>query len=407
MVGPIGTAGSQFLLSLLLLRMMDPGEFGRFSFLMILTQLSWGISSALFGAPLSSLLSQGTAEERDAIDRQLFSASLIGAALCALLFIGICLALGTSVGTALLFAAYAGLALQRWFGRAHAYLAGQQLAVTRSDIVYSLAILAAPLAIVALPFNPLFTTSAMLLIAIILSIAALRPRELLARIGGVSFAHAWGYRAVWHSHGRWALFGVMTTEATANGHAYLVALIAGPAQFAPVAASALLIRPLTIGLNALSEYERPRLAHIIAAGDIGKVDRAILTFRLLLAAIWVGTAILAAGLMIFAPRLIFPPAYDTRFLAIGGILWLIVGIARLLRMPDSVLLQAAGRFRSLAMASLFSAIASLVAVTLLVLAYGPLWSILGILLGEMLFALSTWRRARAWAQERTDRQCPA
>ncbi|KAK0339369.1 hypothetical protein LTR94_034809, partial [Friedmanniomyces endolithicus] len=55
---------------------------------------------------------------------------------------------------------------------------------------------------------------------------------------------AWrGYLTIWRDHARWALFGVATTEATANAHAYCVTALMGPDAFAPIAAGALAIRP--------------------------------------------------------------------------------------------------------------------------------------------------------------------
>lgn len=402
MVGPIGTAGSQFLLSVLLMHEMDQAAFGRFSFLLILTQLSWGIWSALFCAPLSSILARGEPEEQRRAEHQLFSANLIGAGAVALLFVGICRAMQVEWITAFIFAGYAGLALLRWFGRAHAYATGHQLSVTRSDSIYALAVLASPFAVRFSPVDPLLTTSAMLLIAVLAGMVTLRPRSFRNGVRAFTPDAARRYGAIWHSHGKWALLGVATTEATANGHAYLVTLLCGPAQFAPIAASALLIRPLTIGTNALAEYERPRLARIIGDDDLGRARNGVRFFRLMLGAVWAATALTAAALMAFAPRLIFPPRYDTGFLATAGVLWMIVGIARLLRTPDNVLLQAAGAFRPLAMASAVSAGVSLVAAGALILLSGPLWSIAGIFAGEMVFAAMTLRQSRRWLSVRAD-----
>uniref|UniRef100_UPI0025908C38 hypothetical protein n=1 Tax=uncultured Sphingomonas sp. TaxID=158754 RepID=UPI0025908C38 len=55
LAGPVGGAAGQFLLSLLLVRQLDPAGFGRFSFLMVAIQLAWGVWGALFCAPLPTL----------------------------------------------------------------------------------------------------------------------------------------------------------------------------------------------------------------------------------------------------------------------------------------------------------------------------------------------------------------
>ena len=54
-IGPVGAAVSQFALSLVLLRFVDPATFGTFSFLLTASQFSLGISSALFGAVFGAL----------------------------------------------------------------------------------------------------------------------------------------------------------------------------------------------------------------------------------------------------------------------------------------------------------------------------------------------------------------
>jgi putative peptidoglycan lipid II flippase len=59
MVGPVGSAGAQFALSLVLLRRLDPEVFGGFSFLLVTCQLSWGVWGALFCAPLPAILAAG------------------------------------------------------------------------------------------------------------------------------------------------------------------------------------------------------------------------------------------------------------------------------------------------------------------------------------------------------------
>jgi len=69
-------------------------------------------------------------------------------------------------------------------------------------------------------------------------------------------------------------------------------------------------------------------------------------------------------------------------------MWMVIGFVRMVRAPDSALLQASGRLRPLAMASIMSAGISVIGVLALLLTAGPLWSILGLLAGETIYA---WR----------------
>ena len=51
-VGPIGGAGAQFVLALVLLARLPAAGFGCFAFLMVVAQLGLGVWGALFAAPL-------------------------------------------------------------------------------------------------------------------------------------------------------------------------------------------------------------------------------------------------------------------------------------------------------------------------------------------------------------------
>ena len=94
LIGPVGSAGAQFVLTLVLLRVSDQAAFGRFSFLLIASQLSWGVCSALFCAPLPLLIASGEPQGRERFRRCLLAASLIGACLA----FGVFVLLGLGVG---------------------------------------------------------------------------------------------------------------------------------------------------------------------------------------------------------------------------------------------------------------------------------------------------------------------
>jgi putative peptidoglycan lipid II flippase len=74
---------------------------------------------------------------------------------------------------------------------------------------------------------------------------------------------------------------------------------------------------------------------------------------------------------------------------------------RAVRTPESVLLQAAREFKSLARTSLWSSAVSLIATLVLLLTLGPIASLGGILAGEGLMTANIvglsrrWRRAHA------------
>jgi O-antigen/teichoic acid export membrane protein len=396
MIGPVGSAAAQFALSLVLLKLVDSAAFGRFSFLMIASQLSWGVWSALFCAPLPILLATRQGEARDAVRRCLLTASLAGSILAFAIFVGIVLALGEGWPAALLFAGYAAVSLLRWFARSLAYAAATPLRTAASDIAYSIVVLAGTLLLWLDRTATMPLAGAVLLTGAAVGMLPFGRTYLRQQFGRLSAHDAARYGAIWREHSGWSLFGVVTTEATANAHAYLVTLILGPTQFAPVAASAIMIRPINVAMNALTEFERAQMARHIGARRIDLARHAVRFFRVMLLLAWIATGVAIVAILRLKPHLIFPARYDLDFLLAGTALWMAVSLIRLLRTPESALLQAAGAFRPLALASAWSAAVSIVAVLALLLAGGALWSIAGIGIGEILFAVAIWRRTRDW-----------
>lgn len=412
-LGPVGVAGSQFVLALLMLRQFTPLEFGALSFLLVAFQLSIGLWSALFCAPLPVLLAQAR-KEQSAVDaamaessgssgtepaedilRALFSVSALASVCLAFVFFGVAIWLDLEQATAWAFALYAGVGLLRWFGRAHAYATGTPLRTTFSDMVYSVVLLLGCGLLWWLPSISQSMPATIMLVAAALGLLPFGTGYLRRQFG---FPGGVGpYSHVWQKHARWSLVGVLSTEATVNAHSYIVTFVAGPTAFAPLAVSSLFIRPIGVLMSALTEFERPQMARLLAKGDIAVAWRSAQLFRLALLTGWIITAIAAYAVLTYVPHLLFSPAkYAPDMIATAVALWLAIILVRLLRVPDSVLLQAGGSFRPLAMASLVSCGVSLAAVAGALVAYGPLWSLGGVLAGETLFAFAIWYVLRRW-----------
>jgi hypothetical protein len=209
-----------------------------------------------------------------------------------------------------------------------------------------------------------------------------------------------GYGAIWQSQSRWSLLGVTTTEATANAHIYLLTLLADPATVAPVAASALLLRPINVIQNALIEYERPQIGRFLSAGAVNEVARSVRLFRAVLLIIWVGTVALAAAIMLLRPTLIFPASYDLITVRLGVALWAGVSLVILLQVPLNVLLQAGGEFRPLARASVVAAAVSVGGVLIAIALAAPIWTIAAIGLGWLASMAVVGRAARDFRRHR-------
>lgn len=395
-IGPVGTAGSQFILSLVLLRLLPPSDFGSFAFLLVASQLSWGLWSALFCAPLPVILHQYPPAERPFQEQCLLSSSMFGASLAIFVFGGIALALKVQLLGAILFGLYGAISLLRWYARAYAYSKGMPRTVMWSDLLYGGALLFGIAALALAHDNALIHAYAALFIASVCGLLAFGKAYLIAQFVGFRLSAVAAYPNIWCKHSGWSLLGVLTTEATANSHAYIITAFFGPKAFAPIAASAILIRPIGVAMNALTDFERARMAARIGVHDSAGAASTLPVFRGSLIAIWAVTAFAAIGLFLYNPRIIFPAHYDLIFLMMAATLWMMVSAIRLLRTPESALLQAAGAFRPLAFASIWSSAVSVAAVFILLWVGGIVWSIGGVLLGETVYALWIWRKAREW-----------
>ena len=162
------------------------------------------------------------------------------------------------------------------------------------------------------------------------------------------------YVTIWHGYARWALLGVITTEATGNAHVYLITLLQGPSAFAPIAASSLLIRPINVAQSALADFERPQIAHRLAASDVRAVKETQKHFQFALATIWIATALAAVALFETNPTWVFTSSYDLRLLKTGAALWIVVAALKFIQIPPSTILGVAGEFKALATASIWS-----------------------------------------------------
>ena len=394
--GPMSSAAVQFLLSLILLARLPVAEFGRVSFLFIVSQFSVGIWSALFNSPSLVLSARAAAEKsgEGSAARELRgvrSASFFALGPTAFLFFGIAIATGLPAAAAGLFGVYGTLVLFRQSARIRAAAAGEYRRALFSDLAYSGLLL---LGVAILAWLPASGTLRALVLLVAAVLGGLVPFALVGeRLTLPRWRDVRGYGAVWNRDSRWSIIGVITTEATVNGHSYIVTVLLGPTAFAPIVATALFTRPVTVAINALAEFERARAAHRIARKEYRAIATARRHLRLLLLAIWLGAIVVAAAVIMFAPSEYMVDKFGLPVVVTGAVLWLAVALARLLHTAEGVILMAAGRFQQLARISMRTALVSVACVTALIFALPPVWSIAGIVVGEGLFALLAWRAA--------------
>ncbi|MCP5412323.1 MAG: hypothetical protein H6924_09360 [Alphaproteobacteria bacterium] len=397
-VGPLAVSGAHFLASLVFLRNLSAHEFGLFSFVMVVVSFGMSLGGALIVVPITQSLVSGDAATRPVCYRMNWL-------VCAVFAVALALALWVSeapLREALLLGGYAAAFAWRWFARSVAYIDGRINAAIASDIVYSL-ILVTALPALALTHHMTFNNgSEVMLLAALAALVPFGRTFFAGQLAALRQGSFLAYMPVFKDVSRWSMIGVIFTEITVNIHAYLVTFISGAESFALLALGMLLMRPASLVQSALPDMERPAMARAIARGDLAGLNGIARTFLHGLGAAWVGNIALCACLLFFYPVLILKKGYSLHEVALVAAISAVIMLLRAIRTPLAVWLQAAGEFRALAWLGINSGIVSLIATLSLLLAFGPIVSMGGLVLGELVVIVRCADLVARWKREKTD-----
>ncbi|HWD28005.1 MAG TPA: hypothetical protein VG387_12620 [Rhizomicrobium sp.] len=387
-LGPFTIAGAHFLSSILFLKTMAPAAFGLFAFVLVAVPFWLGVSVALFGAPMAT-------RPREELPTLMKANALF----CVLAGVGTTLVMaasGADAVTAGWLGVYGGVMCLRWFARWLAYTMQKPLTAVLSDVAYGALLVAGLAALIV------FKRESMANAAIVLSASALAGLAVFGwdfvseQARALRDGSLKAYAPIWRDLTQWALLGIVTSELSVNAHAYLVTLASGPKAFALIAAGSLFMRPVALCLTALPDRERPLMVETLRAGDRDGALRCVRDFRGAVGAIWLLTMALAAAALLWFPHLVLKADYDQRLVVIVVALWAVIMAVRGWRTPEAVLLQAARAFKPLAGASVWSSIVSVGATAILLWAFGPVASLLGILVGDIVLTTRVGALKRRW-----------
>jgi hypothetical protein len=395
-IGPVTVSAAHFAASVIFLHKLAPAEFGMFSFLLVIVPFALSISSGLFGAPLLSALNKAEdmagAKQGALNEANRLYCLLAGLATAVLMYFS---DEAGQVSSALL-GAYGVVMALRWYLRFNAYNANQPLRVAISDFVYSATLLSGLLFLMLTDRLSLWHTSFVILLSALLGLLPFGWKFLRAQLARPMRGFAAVYAPVWKDVTRWSLMGVVLSEMTANAYAYLVTFISGAHAFALLAIGSLMLRPVSLVLTALPDRERPAIARALAAHDIGTALRTIVEFRVAAGAAWLGTVALAAAILIWFPSLVIRDGFDASAVIDVVALWCMIVAIRAARAPEQAFLTAAGQFHALARAGLTGSAVSFAGTLILLLLFGPVASLGGIVAGEAAMSLRIMALMRKW-----------
>ena len=393
--GTIATSAAHFLASLVFVRNLAAGEFGLFSFALVIVPFAMSAVGATAVIPVTCSLAE-TEESRARTAATCLKLNLVLALATCFIVAALLLATHAAPLPALALGLFGGLANLRWFARCYSYVLNGLGRAVASDWAYAL-VLGAGLGILLLARHVTLMSGAAVFMAA--GLAGLLPlgrtfwqaQWLAARTGKLS-----DYRPIFRDLTRWSLLGVFFTEVTVNAHAYLVTFFAGPSAFALLALGMLMMRPIALVQGALPDLERPIMARAIAAKDMQGLDRTTRDFRLALMAVWTASIALALILLLAWPELLLRKGYALHDALAVTVISAMIMMIRNFRTPLAVKLQAAGEFKALAAIGTKSCAVSVLGVLGLLMLFGPIASLLGIAAGESVILFEVIRLSRAW-----------
>ncbi len=393
--GPVATSGAHFLISFVFMREMFAHQFGLFSFVLVIVPFCMSMIAAALSLPITRSLDRFGNPDAGIVATSL-KMNILLSGLAALIVSAALLFVGAPSSVALMMGLYGGVMSCRWFLRCFANNQGQVKRAVASDLIYAGGLLAGLAFMELAQHVDLATGAALMLVSALLGLAPfgfkLLVRDHFSALRHGSLA---AYGATFRDLTRWSLLGVVLTEVTVNAHAYLVIFLSGPGPFALLALGQLLMRPISLVQGTLPDIERPVMTRQIKADDMSALKRVTGEFRLALLAVWLGTIALAAGLLLWVPDLLLKDHYAARDVINVTAITAAIMLARNFRAPLATLLQAAGEFKALARISSITSVISILATLILLLTLGPIASLGGILLGELV----TWYRCHRLVAE--------
>ncbi|GJE19045.1 hypothetical protein [Methylobacterium marchantiae] len=397
--GEITQSAFHFGINIVLARSLSPHDYGRFAILFLVGGLALTYIRSLAGVP-ATITIPAHAGRRAARGFDVTFGS-VAVVLSAAIAAGVC---GTLMATSDINAVAGSLFVGLWSLRSYlrlALFAKHRPAISGlGDIVFALSGTALTLGMIHFQGAPSLDETLFCLafangLGIVASLALLREPVRLSL--GRSVRRRYGALIPTLS---WSLINVTTANVQGQGQSLLVAAIAGPAAYAPMAATFVLFSPLRLSASALINMVQPEVAGHLARGNFRLARRfALICSGLLgLGCIAYG-AIILSTLELIEHRLFAGQFVGAPMMLIAVAAWAIVTVS-LIHAPMRVLMETMQEFRPLAILAGVSVGVGAVTVVGLLLIAQPAWSLFGVLISEVvvlvgcLWMLKPWRSFR-------------
>lgn len=385
-------------LNIALLHSVSARDYGIFALVMVVGGLGLTYIRAFTALPASIAIAQSRGSgPAGAYEVTFGSAAMLLSLLLGLVVTGV-LSAWLDEG-----APFGGAFVGLWAMRAHVrmvfFARNRQMLVSISDLAFTLTGAAGTAWVIWDGTHILQHTFSMMMVANAFGLAVMlifgRRRPIRISFG----RHLWRrYRRLWRDL-KWSVLSVTITNLQGQGMALMVAAMAGPAAYAPIAAALVNFVPLRIVSTAFANMMHPELSKLMAHRDFAKVGERMRRWPLPLACL----GLLYGIVVMIALPFIEPDSLEgTRFLKVSILAWVMSSVPMLYVMPR-IWLEIAQDYRSIAILSAIAAAAGLLLVFVLLLTVPPSWALLGGALSEIIVLIGSWMivRPRLRAAEQT------
>lgn len=375
-----------FVLNILLVRELSARDYGLFAIVFTVGAVGITYIRALMAVPATLHLTRSRGRPAARGYDVIFGS---GAALVsALMALAVSLALVPVIGLgALAGGAFVGLYAFRSYLRIVLVAQGKARVAALSDLAYAFGGVAFILRLlngegVALLDRAFLGIAMAHGFAIVMAYAALRQRPRLS----LNKRARGRYRAIWQTL-VWSLAGVTSLTVQGQGLTLLFALIAGPAAYAPVAATLVLYTPLRIATIALTNMLLPDISGLLVSRQIGQARRIVLRSVALNATVCIVYGLLMLVALPTIESLLFKGRFASEPMGwIGVAIWGIVTLAQLYGIPRAYL-EASGAFRTITGIAVASAVLGFVLMIPALELLPPAYALVGLALSEALTLL--------------------
>ena len=395
MVSMLLQAFAIFLTGFALLHSAETAHYALFALSQVVQGTANGVVNALCASPLLLLMNSGATSARPgsetgyAPDYGAFKSygivALAIAVIASVVQLVLAFILDWPLASALTIALGCGILTFRWYLRAVAQNFKQGLLVV-SDLILALVQLLGLVGLFAADSLNLFNITMLLLLSAIFSCL---PYVAIFIANFTGQANWRGFQTGYQQQGRPALSGMISVELATNFHSYAIVLLAGATAFAPIAAAAMFLRPMTIVQNSLVQYFRPHLVRQLTTEIANKVQIKRIVSHILQASLaaWLLNVAAIGAVAFFAISWLWPDPSTAANFVLAFVLTCGWYLLRSLRIHPSALLQAADCFAELARVTWISS-AMLVPLVLIALMLGsPVMSLVGAILSELWIVL--------------------